>query len=59
MPSETTLITNAFIIDGAGSEIENGSILITDGRITAIGPDIKGEDASLHPAFALMVTAMK
>ena len=36
-PSETTLITNARIIDGTGQEIENASLLITDGKITAIG----------------------
>jgi imidazolonepropionase-like amidohydrolase len=45
-PSETTLITNARIIDGAGEEIESGAILISDGKIAAIGPDITG-DATL------------
>jgi len=42
-PSETTLITNARIIDGTGTEIE---MLITDGKISAIGTDVTG-DASL------------
>ena len=46
LPSETTLITNARIIDGTGKEIQSGSILITDGKITSIGTDITG-DASL------------
>lgn len=46
LPSETTLITNAHIIDGMGAEIENGSILVTDGRITAIGSDIDGSSAA-------------
>ena len=45
-PSETTLITNARIIDGTGTEIENGSLLITDGKISAIGTDVTS-DASL------------
>ena len=45
-PSEITLITNARIIDGTGQEIENGSVLITDGKITAIGQDVSG-DATL------------
>ena len=45
-PSETTLITNARIIDGTGTEIESGSLLITDGKISAIGADVTG-DASL------------
>lgn len=56
MPSETTLITNAFIIDGAGGEIENGSILITDGRITAIGTDIDGGEAVVVDAGGKYVT---
>jgi imidazolonepropionase-like amidohydrolase len=47
LPSQTTLITNAFIIDGIGGEIENGSILIKDGRIAAIGSDIDGGDADV------------
>jgi len=42
-PSETTLITNARIIDGTGQEIEGGSVLMTDGKITAIGTDVSGE----------------
>ncbi len=46
-PSETTLITNAHIIDGTGAEIENGSILITGGKITAIGATVESADVSL------------
>ena len=45
-PSETTLITNARIINGTGQEIDTGSILITDGKITAIGTDV-ASDATL------------
>lgn len=41
-PSETVLITNATILDGAGGLIEGGSVLISDGRISAIGA--LGED---------------
>jgi len=44
--SETTLITNARIIDGTGQEIENASLLISDGKISAMGTDISG-DATL------------
>ncbi|WP_371398203.1 amidohydrolase [Fretibacter rubidus] len=47
LPSETTLITNARIYDGIGGFIENGSVLITDGRITAIGTDIDGGNADV------------
>jgi len=47
IPSETTLITNAKIYTGNGEFIENGAILIKDGRIASIGDDVDGEDASL------------
>ena len=56
LPSETTLITNAYIIDGAGGEIENGSILIQDGRITAIGSTVEGGDAKVIDASGKYVT---
>jgi imidazolonepropionase-like amidohydrolase len=47
LPSEATFITNAHIIDGAGGEIESGSILITNGRITAIGETIDAGSAAI------------
>ena len=47
LPSETTFISNANIYTGNGEFIEGGSILIQDGRIAAIGKDIKNGDASL------------
>ena len=42
LPSETTLITNAHILTGNGGEIESGSILIENGKITAIGEAVDG-----------------
>ena len=55
-PSETTLITNARIIDGTGQEIAEGSVLITDGKITAIGADISGDAALTIDAGGKYVT---
>ncbi len=43
--SQTTLITNAHVLDGIGGEFDNTSILIVDGKISAIGTDIKLPDA--------------
>lgn len=40
MPSETTFISNAKLIDGVSDSISSGSLLLTDGRITAMGADI-------------------
>lgn len=36
----SVLLTNAYIITIAGEDIPNGSILIQDGKITAVGPDV-------------------
>ncbi len=47
LPSETTFITNAHIFDGLGGEIQSGAILISDGKIKAIGADIDGKGAAV------------
>lgn len=39
LPSTTTLITNAHIIDGLGGEIESGNILVVDGKISAVSAE--------------------
>ena len=36
-PSQSILITNAHIIQGNGEAIKNGSVLVVDGKISAIG----------------------
>lgn len=40
LPRSDTLIVNANILDGAGGRIANGSVLIRDGRIAAVGASI-------------------
>jgi imidazolonepropionase-like amidohydrolase len=37
-PGKTTLIAGATILTGAGARINNGAILIENGKITAVGP---------------------
>lgn len=44
--SSTVLITNAMILDGIGGMIEGGSVLLEDGRISAIGEDITAPDGA-------------
>jgi len=46
LPSETTAIINAHILDGVGGEIESGVIVLTDGRISAIGADVSAPDGA-------------
>lgn len=45
-PSQTLLITNATVIDGAGQLIENGSVLIEGGKIKAVGADIAAPEGA-------------
>jgi len=56
MPSEKTLITNAVMIDGTGEPTEANSLLIADGRISAIGVDLTADDATTMDAGGRFVT---
>lgn len=40
LPSGTTFITNATVLDGKGGRIDGGSVLIVNGKISAIGKNI-------------------
>ena len=44
---ETTFITGATIFDGAGNEIENGDVLIENGRITAVGQGLEAPEGAV------------
>ena len=41
LPRSDTFITNATILDGLGHRLENASIQLHDGKIIAIGPNLK------------------
>lgn len=56
-PSQATLIENATILDGLGGIIEGGAILLTDGRIEAMGENLDApEGASTIDANGKWVT---
>lgn len=44
--SSTVLITNATILDGIGGKIEGGSVLLQDGRISAIGTELEAPEGA-------------
>lgn len=56
MASETTLITNAVIIDGTGTATDANSLLMVDNRISAIGTDLTNDDAKVLDAGGRFVT---
>ncbi len=51
LPSQTTLIRDATIMTAAGQEITGGDLLIEDGKIAALGPEVAA------PAQATVVDA--
>ena len=40
LPADTTLIQHATVLTGTGERIDDGSVLLRDGKIAAIGADI-------------------
>ncbi|RAN38288.1 amidohydrolase [Hyphomonas pacifica] len=46
-PNAPVLITNATILDGEGARIENGSLLLEDGKISAIGSDLEAPEGAM------------
>lgn len=56
MPSVTTLITNASIIDGTGDASSANSVLVVDGRISAIGTDLSADGATVLDAGGRFIT---
>ncbi|RKR03032.1 amidohydrolase [Maricaulis maris] len=56
-PSGVTLIQGATVLDGIGGEIENGDVLIENGRIAAVGTGLEApEGATVIDATGRYVT---
>ena len=51
LPSRTTLIRNATVMTAAGPTIQNGSVLMQDGKIAAVGTNLNA------PADAVVIDA--
>ena len=56
LASETTLITGATILTGAGDRLENADILLADGKIVEVGEDLDDDDAIVIDAAGKWVT---
>ena len=55
-PSANVLLINARIIDGTGEATEADSILVVDGRISAIGTNLDADDAEVRDLGGAWVT---
>ena len=57
LPSGVTLIQGATVLDGIGGQIENGDVLIENGRISAVGQGLEApEGATVIDAAGRYVT---
>ncbi|HEX7182521.1 MAG TPA: amidohydrolase [Thermoanaerobaculia bacterium] len=57
LPSRPVLITNATLLTAAGDRIEGGSLLMRDGKIAAVGPQVQAPaDAQVIDARGKWVT---
>lgn len=55
-PSTPTLIRNATVFDGNGAELANADVLMRDGHIAAVGPNLSAEGATVIDATGRFVT---
>lgn len=56
LPRTDMLIEGATILDGAGQRLENGDVLVRDGRIMAVGLGLKAGGAAVINAHGRWVT---
>lgn len=54
--STPTLIRGATVFDGNGAELANADVLMRDGRIVAVGPNLSAEGATIIDATGRFVT---
>jgi imidazolonepropionase-like amidohydrolase len=55
-PSTPTLIRNATVFDGNGAELANADVLMRDGRIVSVGPNLSADGATVIDATGRFVT---
>ena len=56
LPGETTLLTGATVLTGTGERLDDADVLIRDGRIAAVGPDLDAGDATVINAGGKWIT---
>jgi imidazolonepropionase-like amidohydrolase len=56
-PSVPTLIRGGTVLDGAGNEFANADVLMREGRIVSVGPNLDAQGAAVVDAAGRFVTA--
>jgi imidazolonepropionase-like amidohydrolase len=47
LPSQTILITHATVLTGTGERIDDGSVLLRDGKVAAVGPGLTAPEGAV------------
>ena len=56
LPSETTLLQGATILTGTGERLDNADVMMHDGKISAIGPNLDATNAKVIDASGMWIT---
>jgi imidazolonepropionase-like amidohydrolase len=56
LPSAATLLRGATLLTGTGTRLDDADLLIRDGRIAAVGPELDAGDAEAIDASGLWIT---
>lgn len=56
LPRADVLLTNATVLDGKGRRLESADVLIRDGKIAAVGPDLAAHGAQVIDAQGRWLT---
>ena len=56
LPSEPLLLRGATILTGTGARIDGADVLVREGRIAAVGPDLEDADIETFDASGLWIT---
>jgi len=56
LPAETTLLQGATILTGTGERIDNADVLMQDGKILDVGPNLDAGDANVVDVSGMWIT---
>ncbi len=56
LSSETTLLTGATVLTGTGTRLDNADVLLSDGKIVAVGEGLSSEGATVVDASGRWIT---
>ncbi len=56
LPSEMTLLTGATVLTGTGTRLDNADVLLSDGKVVAVGEGLSSEGATVVDASGRWIT---